>query len=68
MLILSGAFVLLLMQGAVATAPQSAPNCQGLVQQLKSADRDAQGDAVEQLRALGPRAACAVDALRVERR
>src|SRR5579863_7081474 len=58
------AFVLLAMQGAIAAAPQSAPNCQALVQQLKSSDRDARGDAVEQMRALGPRAACAVDALR----
>jgi hypothetical protein len=52
------------MQGAPFAAPQSAPNCQALVQQLKSTDRDARGDAVEELRALGPRAACAVDALR----
>jgi hypothetical protein len=63
-LILCGAFVLLLMQGAMAAASQSAPNCQALVQQLKSVDRDARADAVEELRALGPRAACAVDALR----
>jgi hypothetical protein len=56
-------FVLLL-RGAVAAAPQSATSCQALVQQLKSADRDARADAVEELRALGPRAACAVDALR----
>ena len=53
------------MQGAVAAAPQSAPTCQGLVQQLQSADRDARGAAVQALAELGPRAACAVDALRV---